>query len=795
MELKFILTLLALTCHAQAKAVFAYFMLLSTKPFTYQYHVGNTPNFTNTDWQTNIALAKSAHIDAFALNMAHGDSINDAQVPLAFAAAEAVKFSLFFSFDYAGNGPWPQANVLSLLNAYISSAAYYNVDKKPFVSTFEGPANAIDWIELKAITNCLFYPDYFSLGAKNALLAGGGAQVDGPFSKSSILRLVLLHTNIHQGWAAWPWGNTDMNTYVDASYSQFLNEVYGGNGSDFSHYMMAISPWFFTNLPGFHKNWLWRGDSLWYDRWAQANYLQPEFINIVTWNDFGESHYIGPLDERQYYAFQIGKAPYNYALDMPHDCWRVLLPYLIDTYKNDVSTITQEILVGWYRPDPVAGSSCATGDTSGNTHSQFQVEFHPGDIVEDNIHYSAPLSGPGATVTATIGGNTVIGGWAKTQFDGIGIYHGNVSMNGHTGAVTITLSRGGAMITGKDISTNCTGGIQNWNTRVGYAYGENITATPTSLSKQVCIAGTGAGNFLDLCQFTCVYGYCPMKLHMRHAQIDQQYRCANCSRTSLQALIIMIKSNYGNCPSATCGTTKEPESTPTISPFIPDACTGGSGSGNLTGLCRFACKYGFYPIIACSCGSKGALGTLPVYTGDDSGVPVAGLPVAVCGDLCKFAYQYGYNSPPIDVCINTTSSSGSHTTASISGTASATKTSSAPSATNTFNIYEWECSGKQQIVKYGAAAASAATDCASQNSFVSNEGGITKGDTFNVCGSTFTVGAVSGSFAVTGGGKSGTCSSVAQSPVDVESCKGTSGDIDTLACKVSVAYKCNLAVC
>jgi hypothetical protein len=146
--------------------------------------------------------------------------------------------------------------------------------------------------------------------------------------------------------------------------------------------MMPVSPWFYTNLPGYDKNWLWRGDSLWFDRWIQVMYLQPEFVEILTWNDFGESHYIGPLDDTQYDAFTIGEAPYNYVLDMPHDGWRVFLPYLIDTYKNNVSTVSQEAIVAWYRPNPVTGSACATGDTSGNTHSQFQVEFQPGDIVE-----------------------------------------------------------------------------------------------------------------------------------------------------------------------------------------------------------------------------------------------------------------------------------------------------------------------------------------------------------------------------------------------------------------------------
>ena len=67
---------------------------------------------------------------------------------------------------------------------------------------------------------------------------------------------------------------------------------------------------------------------------------------------------------------------------MPHDGWRLFLPYVIDTYKNNISTITQEGIVAWYRPNPVAGTTCLTGDTSGNTHSQLQLEFEPGDVVQ-----------------------------------------------------------------------------------------------------------------------------------------------------------------------------------------------------------------------------------------------------------------------------------------------------------------------------------------------------------------------------------------------------------------------------
>lgn len=63
----------------------------------------------------------------------------------AFAAANAKRFKLFFSFDYAGGpgGAWPQSEVLKYLRTYINNGAYYPTDGgQPFVPTFEGPGNA-----------------------------------------------------------------------------------------------------------------------------------------------------------------------------------------------------------------------------------------------------------------------------------------------------------------------------------------------------------------------------------------------------------------------------------------------------------------------------------------------------------------------------------------------------------------------------------------------------------------------------------------------------------------------------
>lgn len=44
--------------------------------------------------------------------------------------------------------------------------------------------------------------------------------------------------------------------------------------------MMPVSPWFYTNLPEYSKNWLWRGDDLWHIRWQQVLDIQPTFVEV-----------------------------------------------------------------------------------------------------------------------------------------------------------------------------------------------------------------------------------------------------------------------------------------------------------------------------------------------------------------------------------------------------------------------------------------------------------------------------------------------------------------------------------
>ncbi|CAG8386345.1 unnamed protein product [Penicillium salamii] len=583
----------------------------------------NAKDWNLGDWEREIGLAHEAHIDGFALNFGSGVDYNLVLLK-AFVTAGKIGFKLIFSFDYAGNGPFDKSTVIQMLGDWTTYDAFYQYRGKPLVSSFEGPANAADWADIKAKVDCFFMPDWSSLGAKDALEL---KTADGLFN-----------------WAAWPWGNTDMDTYVDASYLDYLERAGG------KPYMMPVSPWFYTNLPGYDKNWLWRGDNLWRDRWEEVMVVQPDLVQIISWNDFGESHYIGPLPQGDYKAFEVGKAPYDYLTGMTHDAWRKLLPYWIDTYKKGKASVSQEELVGWYRPNP--GAACNSGGTSGNTANQLQFEFDPAEVAQDVIVFSAVLASE-ADISVTVGGVSLPAQWKNKPSGGIGIYHGSVAYGGNRGAVRITISRSGVTVAtfiGRDITTNCVDGYTNWNAWVGSAKSPTVldaVSPKLAIDEQKCIRGTAKGNFKGICEFTCSYGYCPLGacvcLELGPAKKLPKptgikgYPIAG--EGSSYIGLCDFSCNYGYCPPNACGTTEAALVEPTTSPFLPSACTSGMGQDNFIGLCQYACDFGYCPIKHCTCTSTGTLTPPPAQKSDYDGK------WSLDGDdsgLCSFACTRGY---------------------------------------------------------------------------------------------------------------------------------------------------------
>ncbi|KAM7195892.1 alpha-1,3-glucanase [Naviculisporaceae sp. PSN 640] len=424
------LSLLPILSVLAAKEVFAHVIL------------GNTASLQASDWESDIALAQNASIDGFVLNVGFGDPNNDASLSRAFEAADkASNFSLFFSFDYLALGPWPKQDVINLLTEFGSRPSYFKQDgNKPVASTFEGPANAQDWVDIKAQTNCFFIPDWSSVPPTEAVSAAGGV-ADGLFN-----------------FNAWPVGATNITTDSDNDFLTALGE---------KKYMMPVSPWFYTALPGLNKNWMWRGDNLWEDRWQQVLEVQPEFVQILTWNDYGESHYIGPV--RELPAQQLmhaGGAPVDYVTGLEHDGWRKLLPFYIGLYKSAAAPAVEESVVAYYRTNP--GTACSSGGTTGNNPAFGQTELPPDQMVEDSVFFTALLNSPADDVQVSIGGNKdaqTAEFLSKPQSEGAGIYTGKVAFAGRTGEVIVSVLRGGSVVAeakgGKEISGDCA--AVNWN--------------------------------------------------------------------------------------------------------------------------------------------------------------------------------------------------------------------------------------------------------------------------------------------------------------------------------------------
>lgn len=383
------------------------------------------------DWETDIKLAKSAHIDGFALNIAASDPNTNDILVKAYTAAQTVGgFTMFFSFDYLSRGvPWSSSVVISLINQY-KSRAYTYYRGKPLVSTFEGTGNAGDWAAIKRDTGCFFIPDWSSLGP--AGFSSHLNTVDGAFS-----------------WEAWPTGANDITTNSDHSWKSVLGS---------KAYMMPVSPWFYTNLTEWHKNWLWRGDDMWYQRWQQIISFQPDLVEILTWNDYGESHYIGPI-----YPSGIPRGAW-YVNGMPHTGWLAMLPHYIDAYKaGSMSSLAgkPEKISFWYKVNP--GLCGSNGGTQGNNPA-YQQFTSPEAVSQDQIFLDVLVSSP-SDVVITIGPSSTTLSATKA-----GINHFSVPMNGRTGAVAFQIKRNGQVVvstTGPAITTSCVNGLVNWNAYAG----------------------------------------------------------------------------------------------------------------------------------------------------------------------------------------------------------------------------------------------------------------------------------------------------------------------------------------
>jgi hypothetical protein len=418
---------------AIAACVFAAQAVTAQNVFAH-FIVGNSYGMTVDDWITNFQAAQKVGIDAFALNIGYNDPQNAAQIPNAFTAAQSVSgFKLFFSFDYAALGAWPAGSVVQLIQQYGPNEGYFLYQGKPFVSTFSGDANAGDWAGIKAQTPVYFVPDWSDVSPTNFVALT--AATDGAFN-----------------WDAWSDGPTAKPLSDDTAWIAAL----AGKS-----YMMPVSPLFYTNLPQYAKNWMWTGDTLWIDRWRQVLQVKPAFVEIITWNDYGESHYIGPIS-----AAGIPEGAARYVTGYEHSGLIDSLTDFIKAYKageSTVTTVTEPGTVFWYRTHP-AGSGNVQG-TTGNDPA-YQSTYSPAQMTFDAI-YILTASNTGGTVTCTIGDSTV------ELASQAGVHYVQCPFTGKSGAVSVSFKDAAGTYSAAGplpISTAPADGLTNLNVVVGSSY-------------------------------------------------------------------------------------------------------------------------------------------------------------------------------------------------------------------------------------------------------------------------------------------------------------------------------------
>ncbi|KIO26865.1 glycoside hydrolase family 71 protein, partial [Tulasnella calospora MUT 4182] len=235
--------------------------------------------YTPSQWASEIKSAAAQGIDAFALNIGY-DSWQAGQVQSAYDAAAANGFKMVLSFDMTVLGCGDSNVIQSNVDKYSNHPAQLKDNGgKAIVTTFDG-GNCKSSDEWKSeLDGARFVPAFFNdlnyVSLKSLYPVVGGDLLWG---------------------GAWP----KFDEPISWSEDSFRISHNGLNRGAGDLYITTVSPWFFTHYGG--KNFIWHNDDhLWNNRWEDLveHRNQVDAVEIVSWNDYGESTYIGPIGKDQ----------------------------------------------------------------------------------------------------------------------------------------------------------------------------------------------------------------------------------------------------------------------------------------------------------------------------------------------------------------------------------------------------------------------------------------------------------------------------------------------------------------
>jgi len=366
--------------------------------------VGNTYPYTLDDWLEDIIQAHDAGIDGFSLNMGV-DEWQPARVAEAYAAAakSGLNFKLFISLDMTSLpcSSAQDAQVLrNIVRPYLSHPNQLLYNSRPVVSTFSGqsctfgqgtPAEGwqIEFISNPNLGSVHFIPSFFvdpnSFTDFSKVMDGDFFWNGGWPTKLTTSSVQSLTSSVASGTFASALANVGLarrlyTRTVNSVQDQVQTAINGYIGSmtdDHVHlnalaalssgptsgtqrrqvenkrltYMAAVSPWFFTHYgaDSYNKNFVYLSDHwLYLKRWESliAARDQVDIVQLLSWNDFGESHYVGPIK-----GAQPNSQAWTSGFD--HTAWLNITKYYSAAFKTgSYPPIETDQLYMWARTHP-----------------------------------------------------------------------------------------------------------------------------------------------------------------------------------------------------------------------------------------------------------------------------------------------------------------------------------------------------------------------------------------------------------------------------------------------------------
>lgn len=262
-----------------------------------------------------------------------------------FDAAKDADFKCFISMDLNEASDKQRDKFTAYVNKFIGHDAYYRHDDKPFLSTFSvGDTHPARWTDFLAGLNdshgVYFVPEpdnyegYYAFGQPEGTAAFWDAWapvVDGVFSWET----------------AWTKdGKSNVSTadwdepHARAAHRRNRTYMVPMSSLQYKHWVTADRT----------DNWYRAGEVALPQRMAEVLAMDPapDFAEVITWNDAGESHYIGAVHPE-------GELPQfkEYANDdvYDHTAWQRLYRAFIDADARGMRPPDGQKYVGalWYR--------------------------------------------------------------------------------------------------------------------------------------------------------------------------------------------------------------------------------------------------------------------------------------------------------------------------------------------------------------------------------------------------------------------------------------------------------------